>query len=78
MDRCKTCGNPIYPPGVTFNGASCFYNGNHPGTTTMGKQYAESLREMYELGVEHGRTLAQKDMEIEQLKKDIATNTNKI
>lgn len=34
-------------------------------------QTQRSLREMYELGKEHGRTLALKDMEIEKLIKEI-------
>lgn len=34
-------------------------------------QTQRSLREMYELGKEHGRTLALKDMEIEKLLKEI-------
>lgn len=34
-------------------------------------QAQKSLREMYELGKEHGRTLALKDMEIERLSKEI-------
>lgn len=33
-------------------------------------QTQRSLREMYELGKEHGRTLALKDMEIEKLIKE--------
>lgn len=33
--------------------------------------FGQSLREMYELGKEHGRTLALKDMEIEKLIKEI-------
>ena len=71
MEYCGICKNPIYPPGVTFTGASCFYNGQHPGTTSAGREYEKSLREMYELGMEHGKTLAEKDAEIRQLYKDI-------
>lgn len=33
-------------------------------------QFEKSLREMYELGVKHGRTLAESDLKIEQLKKE--------
>lgn len=34
-------------------------------------QIEQSLRNMYELGVEHGRTLAERDLKIEQLKKEV-------
>lgn len=34
-------------------------------------EYEKSLREMYELGVAHGKELARKDMEIEQLQAEI-------
>lgn len=27
---CKYCGLPIYPPGVTYTGQACWFNGNHP------------------------------------------------
>lgn len=34
-------------------------------------QIKKSLREMYELGVEHGRKLAKREIKIEQLEKEI-------
>ena len=34
IDLCKTCGNPIYPPGITYTGISCYYQGNHPSQTS--------------------------------------------
>ena len=37
----------------------------------MLKDHQKSLRDMYDLGVEHGRELQKKDMEIEALKKEL-------
>lgn len=28
--HCKYCNLPIYPPGVSYTGTACFFNGNHP------------------------------------------------
>lgn len=35
------------------------------------EDYAKSLREMYELGLKHGRELALKDIEIEELEEEL-------
>lgn len=39
--------------------------------TTKPTQIQKSLKEMYELGKEHGRTLAERDMEIKKLEEEL-------
>jgi hypothetical protein len=70
-DICLTCKKPIYPAGVAYAGQACHYHGSHPQLGSS-SQIEQSLREMYQLGVEHGTQLTKRDMEIEQLTKELA------
>lgn len=37
----------------------------------MAESYSDALRKMYDLGVEHGKWLGRKELEIEILKKEL-------
>ena len=57
--NCKTCGHPIYPPGITITGVSCMFDGNHPMLSETHSNLDEPIKELTKAIRELTKQLAQ-------------------
>lgn len=59
-EKCNICLQPIYSPGVTYTGPSCFYGGNHPNfQQTSNQDLAIAITSLAQAITELAQRLAQ-------------------